>query len=53
MWNLKKGTMNLFTNRNIHRYRKQTYGYREKVGRVMNWETGIDIYTLTIYKIDN
>jgi len=45
MWNLKKGTMNLFTNRNIHIHRKGTYGYREKEGRVMTWETRIDIHT--------
>ena len=38
-----------------HRCREQMYGHQGgKRGGGMNWEFGIDIYTLTnMYKIDN
>ena len=37
--------MNLFTKqKHTHRHRKQIYSY--KVGGGMNWEFGINIYTL-------
>ena len=44
--------VNLFTKqKQIHRLRKQTYGYqRGKVGGGINWESGIDIYTLLYLK---
>ena len=40
--------MNLFIkSKQTHRLGKQIYGYqRGKVGGGINWETGIDIYTL-------
>ena len=42
--------MNLFI-KQTHRHRKQTYGYqRGKVGEGINWEIGIDIYTLLYIK---
>ena len=42
--------MNLFTKqKQSHRCRKQTYDYQEKGGRI-NWEIGIDIYTLLYIK---
>ena len=43
--------MNLFTKqKETHRHRKQTYGFqREKVGGI-NWEFGINIYTLLYIK---
>ena len=46
MWNLKKKKvqMNLFTKQKNQRYRKQTYGY-QGMGRAINWEIVIDIYT--------
>ena len=44
--------MNLFTKqKQSHRCRKQTYGYQGgKGGGGINWETGIDIYTLLYIK---
>ena len=44
--------MNLFTKQEqTHTHRKQTYGYqREKVWGGINWEIGIDIYTLLYIK---
>ena len=43
--------MNLFTKqKQSHRCRKQTYGYQEGKGRRINWEIGIDIYTLLFIK---
>ena len=49
--------MNQFVGQKLrHRYREQTYGHqRGKVGGrggggVMNWEIGIDIYTLICIK---
>ena len=44
--------MNLFTKqKQSQRCRKQTYGYqRGKGGGGINWETGIDIYTLLYIK---
>ena len=53
MWNLKKMVqMNIFTKqKQSHRCGKQTYGY-QGWGRI-NWEIGIDIYTLLYIKIDN
>ena len=44
--------MNLFTKQKYtHRCRKQTYGYQgEKEGGGINWEIGIDIYTLLYIK---
>ena len=37
-----------------HRHREQTYVYQGGKGGEMDWEIGIDIYTLLcIYKIDN
>ena len=53
MQNLKKMIqMNLFTKqKQTHRLRKQTYGYqRGKIGGGINWEFGIDIYTLLYLK---
>ena len=53
MQNLKKMIqMNLFTKqKQTHRLRKQTYGYqRGKPGGGINWEFGIDIYTLLYTK---
>ena len=52
MWNLKKGVqMNLFTKqKQSHRCRKQTYGSQGKRGGGINWEIGIDIYTLSYIK---
>ena len=43
---------NLFTKQKLsHRCRKQTYGYQGgKGGGRINWETGIDIYTLLYVK---
>ena len=43
--------MNLFTNQQSHRYRKQTYGYQEICKRGINWEIGIDICKLLYTKI--
>ena len=54
--------MNLFTKqKQNHRCSKQTYGYQGGKGGGINWEIGIDIYTVyvyiyvytTVYKIDN
>ena len=45
--------MNLFTKqKQSHRCRKQTYGYQggKGEGRGINWETGIDMYTLLYIK---
>ena len=44
--------MNLFTKqKQSHRRRKQTYGYQGgKGGGGINWEIGIDIYTLLCIK---
>ena len=52
MWNLKKMVqMILFTKqKKSHRCRKQTYGYQGGKGGGINWETGIDIYTLLYIK---
>ena len=45
--------MNLYTKqKETHRYRKQSYGYQVGKGGGINYEIGIDIYTV-IYKIDN
>ena len=33
-----------------HRCRKQTYGYQGEGGGGINWEIGIDIYTLLYIK---
>ena len=52
MWTLKKmEQMNLFTKKKqSHRHRKQTYSYQEGKEGGINWETGIDIYTLLYIK---
>ena len=53
MWNLKKMTQtNLFRKQEqTHRLREQTYGYQgEGWGRGIDWEFGIDIYTLLYLK---
>ena len=44
--------MNLFTKqKQTHRHRKQTYSYqREKGGGGINWEFGINRYTLLYIK---
>ena len=43
--------INLFTKqKQSHRYRKQTYGYQGKRRGGINWEIGIDIYTLLYIK---
>ena len=43
--------MNLFTKqKKSHRCRKQTYGYRGESEGGINWEIGIDIYTLLYIK---
>ena len=45
--------MNLFTKqKQIHRHRKQIYGYQRGSGEI-NQEFGINIYTLLIYKLDS
>ena len=48
MWDLKNnGKMNSFTKqKQTHRSRKQTYGYQGASMGEINWEIGIDIYTL-------
>ena len=43
--------MNLFTKqKQSHRCGKQTYGYQGKRAGGINWEIGIDIYTLLYIK---
>ena len=43
--------MNLFTKqKQSYRCRKQTYGYQGVRGGGINWETGIDIYTVLYRK---
>ena len=43
--------MNLFRKqKQSHRCTKQTYGYQVGKGGGINWETGIDIYTLLYIK---
>ena len=44
--------MNLFTKqKQTHRLREQTYGYQgETVGGGIDWEFGIDMYTLLYLK---
>ena len=44
--------MNLSTKqKQTHRHRKQTYGYHRRKGRGgINWEFGINIYTLVYIK---
>ena len=43
--------MNLFAKqKQRHRCREQTYGYQGGKGGGMNWEIGIDIYTLLCIK---
>ena len=37
--------INLFT-KQTHRLREKTYGYQEEGGGWMDWEFGIDMYTL-------
>ena len=48
MWDLKNnGEMNSFTKqKQTHRCIKQTYGYQGASMGEINWEIGIDIYTL-------
>ena len=52
MWNLKKKVqMNLFTKqKQSHRCRKQSYGYQGGWGVGINWEIGINVYTLVYIK---
>ena len=52
MWTLKKMIqMNLLIKqKQSHRCRKQTYGYQGVRGGGINWEIGIDIYTLLYIK---
>ena len=47
--------MNLFTKqKQTHRFRKQIYGTKgERLGEGINWEFGIDMYTLLYLKADN
>ena len=41
--------MSLFTKqKQTHRLRKQTYGYQRGKGEEINWELGVDIYTLLL-----
>ena len=43
--------MNLFTKQKwSHGCRKQTYGFQGIRGKGINWEIGIDIYTLRYIK---
>ena len=43
--------MNLFTKqKQSHRCRKKSYGYQGGKGGGINWEIGIDIYTLICIK---
>ena len=49
----KRAQMNLFTKQKwSHRCRKQTYGYQgiRARGGGINWEIGIDIYTVLYIK---
>ena len=48
MWNLKKKwyRRSYLQNRNRDRCREQMYGYQGGREGGMNWESGIDIYTL-------
>ena len=53
MWNLKKMVqVTLFTKqKQTHRLRERTYGYqREGLGGGIDWEFGIDMYTLLYLK---
>ena len=51
MWNLKVTQINLFTKqKQTHQQRKQTYGYQRGKGVGINWEFGINIYTLAYIK---
>ena len=51
MWNLKNGPNELIYKTESHRCRKQSYGYQERRGeRGINWEIGIDIFTLAYIK---
>ena len=54
MWNLKKKKkmqIKLFTKqKQAHRHGKQAYGYQRGNGGEMNWEFGIDVYTLLYLK---
>ena len=51
MWNLKMIQMNLYTKQEeMHRHRKQIYGYQRERGRSINKEFGINIYTLLYIK---
>lgn len=51
MWNLKiKSQLNLFTNRNSHRYRKKCMVTKEEMEGGINWKTGIEICTLLYIK---
>ena len=46
--------MSLFTKQKLsQRCRKQSCGYQGEEERGINGETGADIYTTNIYKIDN
>ena len=43
--------MNLFTKqKQSHRFRKQFFGYQEYEGGGIDWEIGVDIYTLLYVK---
>ena len=44
--------MNLFTKeKQSHRCRKQTYGYQWEIRGGINWEIGIDMYTLYVHSV--
>ena len=44
--------MNLFTKeKQSHRWRKQTYGYQWEIRGGINWEIGIDMYTLYVHSV--
>ena len=52
MWNIEKWyRWTYLQNRKRHRCREQTYGYQGGRWGRMNWEIGIDIYTLLCINI--
>ena len=51
MWNLKNSPSKLiYKMKQTHRHRKQTYGYQRGKGGGINWEYGINRYTLPYIK---
>ena len=48
MWNLKTNTDKFIKQKPPHRHRKQTHGYQRGKGGGINWEFGINRYTLLL-----